>query len=96
MSVRQRPDGKNFARGAISRRRSFIFHVSDGYGNLSGMSDRPTIADAIVRAGARVLPVVEDLLPRGLRDHLSEAVWHHMDYLDEDSLWIYFDYCLSE
>jgi len=43
------------------------------------MTTKLPIADAIAHAGARVLPFVEELLPRGLDDHLSEAVWHHMD-----------------
>jgi geranylgeranyl pyrophosphate synthase len=37
------------------------------------------IARQLAEAGASILPVLEDLLPRGVDDHLSEPVWHHLD-----------------
>lgn len=44
------------------------------------MTTTPTpIGERLAAAGARILPLLEDLLPRGRDDFLSEPVWHHMD-----------------
>jgi len=47
------------------------------------MSDGERSADALAaqlaREGARIEPVLLELLPRNPGDHLSEAVWYHMD-----------------
>jgi len=47
------------------------------------MADAPADSDALARqlaeAGADILPRLEELLPRGLDDYLSAAVWHHLD-----------------
>lgn len=48
------------------------------------MSDRPTewvsaVAERLAEAGARIDPVLEELLPRRADDFLSEAVWYHLE-----------------
>ena len=37
------------------------------------------LQEQLAAAGARINPVLEELLPRGHDDYLSEAVWHHLD-----------------
>lgn len=36
------------------------------------------IAERLAEAGARILPVLEELLPPGQHEYLSQAVWHHL------------------
>lgn len=37
------------------------------------------LAARLADAGSRIRPILEELLPRGRQDFLSDAVWHHLD-----------------
>lgn len=37
------------------------------------------LAGQLAEAGARINPVLEELIPRDAQDYLSEPVWHHLD-----------------
>ena len=37
------------------------------------------LGERLLAAGARIRPVLEELLPRGEQDYLSEPVWHHLE-----------------
>ncbi len=45
------------------------------------MADASTeaLGERLLAAGARIRPVMEELLPRGEQDYLSEPVWHHLE-----------------
>jgi geranylgeranyl pyrophosphate synthase len=44
-----------------------------------GSSTREPLEDRLARAGARIQPVLDELLPRDPADLLSEAIWYHLD-----------------
>ena len=43
------------------------------------MAQNQPIAERLAEAGARILPLLEEIIPRGQDDYLSGPVWHHMD-----------------
>ncbi|MGD2175692.1 MAG: polyprenyl synthetase family protein [Candidatus Brocadiaceae bacterium] len=42
------------------------------------LNEVPPVQERLLEAAARIEPVLEELLPRGRDDYLSEAVWYHM------------------
>jgi geranylgeranyl pyrophosphate synthase len=48
---------------------------------MAGMADESTndLADQLAATGARIDPVLEELIPRTANDYLSDPVWHHLD-----------------
>jgi geranylgeranyl pyrophosphate synthase len=43
------------------------------------MAENQPIEERLAEAGARILPLLEQIIPRGHGDYLSEPVWHHLD-----------------
>jgi geranylgeranyl pyrophosphate synthase len=44
-----------------------------------GRSGDAEFEERLAEAGARIDPLLEELLPRGRDDFLSDAIWHHLD-----------------